>query len=154
MKKLGSLTFAIWALSLFLIPVNGFADLVEMSDQELHKVTGQAGLILQADDIVNFNVQGETFSFGDPNGPNMSLVDTTLRGSVSTGSGIEMSFDTHRTNDGTIVQGLNINARDVTVEIDEFSTDIRLGQGSLGKVYMQGFRAHISGNVRVYTRGN
>jgi hypothetical protein len=154
MKKLGFFAAAIWALGLILLPQTSFAELVEMTDTDLSKVTGQAGFSLRADDIVKFDIQGENFTFGDPNGPNISLANTVMQGYVASNGGVDLDFVTDRTAEGTVIHGLSLTANDVTVAIDKFETDIKLGEGTLGTFGMYGFKAHISGNVRVYSRAN
>ena len=154
MKKLGFFAAAIWAIGLILLPQTTIAELVEMSDADLSKVTGQAGISLSAEDMIKFDIQGENFTFGDPNGPNIGLANMVMQGYVTSDSGIDLDFVTNTTADGTNINGLSLTANDLTVAIDKFETDIKLGEGTLGTFGMYGFKAHISGNVRIYTRAN
>ena len=151
-KKLSFLTAAIWAFGLFILPLTSFAELVEMSDQELNKVTGQAGFSIRADDVIKFDIEGEKITYGDPNGPNISLANTVLKGSVTSEEGVDIDFISDRFADGTVIHGVNIGFNDINLNIDEFQSEIQFGDETLGEFGMYGFKAHISGNVRIYTR--
>jgi hypothetical protein len=160
MRKLGFLTAALWAITLLLYPQTGTAKLMEMSDQELHEVTGQAGIALRAEDVIQFNIQGDNFTWANPDsiGPDgnpatFGLYDTVLRGSMDMHDArMDLEFLSEQTASGHAVNGFSLTAHDLTVSIDEFSTDIRLGDKSLGVFGIYGMKAHFSGNVRVYTR--
>jgi hypothetical protein len=159
MRKLGFLTAAIWAITLLLYPQTGTAKLMEMSDQELHEVTGQAGIALRAEDIVQFNIQGDSFTWANPDSPGpdglpatFGFYDTVLRGSIDPGPGIDIDFVSEQTANGYAINGFSLTAHDVTVSVDEFTSDIRLGDKSLGVFGIYGMKAHFSGKVSVYTR--
>jgi hypothetical protein len=159
MRKLGFLTAALWAITLLLYPQTGTAKLMEMSDQELREVTGQAGIALRAEDIIRFNIQGDSFTWANPDsrGPDgtpatFGLYDTVLRGWIDPGPGIDFEFQSEQTANGHAIHGFSLTAQDVTVSVDEFTTDIRLGDKSLGVFGVYGMKARFSGNVRVYTR--
>ena len=160
MRKLGFLTAAFWAITILLFPQTGTAKLTEMSDQELHEITGQAGIAFTAEDIIQFDIQGENITWANPysigpdgNPATIGMYDTVLRGYVDPGpEGIQMDFVTERTADGTNINGFSMTASNVTVNIDEFSTDIRLGDKSLGVFGIYGMKANSSGKISVYTR--
>ena len=155
----------IWASTL-LTPQPGHAKLVAMSDQELNKITGQAGISIRANDVIGLNIDAERFSWTPPGSKNsldelmmVSLTDTTLRGWISSPNDIEIDyFDSGnfphdpRMIMGQNVAGMSIKLQDVTVAIDEFQTNLKIGEGSLGTFGVFGLRAHISGNVHIFTR--
>ena len=156
MKKLGFLTAAIWVISLFIIPLNGFAKMAVMSDNDLRQVTGQAGIAIQPEDVLGLNIDAEKLSYTDTDSNAwFGLCDTTLRGSI-TAESIEYEIINQPTNDGHMVAGINLNVKDVEVNIDHFQTDMRLGDengsDSLGIIGMFGMKTRISGNMRIYTR--
>jgi hypothetical protein len=93
---------AVWALGLVLAPQSGYAKLIEMADNELNEVTGQAGIILNSDDVVEFDIQGERLSFID-DGNAFSLDNIVLQGSISN-SDVRMDIFTERNDDGTVLQ--------------------------------------------------
>jgi hypothetical protein len=66
MKKVCFLMAAlIWA-SMLLTPQQSHAKLVAMSDQDLNKVTGQAGITIRAEDVIDMNIDAETLSWSPP----------------------------------------------------------------------------------------
>ena len=155
----------IWA-SLLLTPQPGHAKLVAMSDQELNKVTGQAGISIRAEDVIGLNIDAEKFSWTPPGAENVfgeplmvSLANTTLRGWISSPNDIEIDYFENgnfphdpRMIAGQNVAGVSVKVKDVTVAIDEFKTDLKIGEGSLGTFGVFGLRAHFSGNVHIFTR--
>jgi hypothetical protein len=166
MKKVCFLMAAlIWA-SLLLTPHQGHAKLVAMSDQELNKVTGQAGIVIRAEDVVDMNIDAKTLSWSPPgaldamgNPMMISMANTTLDGWISSPNDIEIDFfdssnfpHDPRMIAGQNVAGVSIKVRDVEVGIDNFQTELKMGEGSLGLFAIQGFRAHFSGNVHIFTR--
>jgi hypothetical protein len=166
MKKLCFLMAAfIWASTLF-FPQQGHAKLVAMSDQELNKITGQAGITIRAEDVIGLNIDAETLSWTPPgaldaqgNPMLISLANTTLDGWISSPNDIEIDFingdnfaHDPRLIVGKNVAGVSIKMKDLEVGIDNFQTELKLGEGSLGIFGVQGFRAQFSGNVHIFTR--
>jgi hypothetical protein len=157
----------IW-VSILLIPQPSHAKLVAMSDQELNKITGQAGITIHAEDVIGLNIdteklswvpEGAVNSFGEPIG--ISLTDTTLRGWISSPNDIKIEYFDQgnfpgdpRMIAGKNVAGVSVKVQDMTVAIDEFQTNLKLGEESLGIFGMYGMRAHISGNVHIFTRAD
>ena len=157
MKKLGFLTAAIWVISLMMMPSNSFAKMTVMADNELRQVTGQAGIMIKPEDVIELGMTAESLSYTDidGSGPYFAMADTILEGSVSASS-IDYDFINQSTSDGTEIQGLSMTFNDVEINIDHFQTDMRLGDkngsDSLGVFGIMGLKTRISGNVRIYTR--
>ncbi len=151
----------ILAIGTILTPQTSNAKLTEMSDADLNEITGQAGFSIDAGKMIGINLKAETFSWSNPDSVNqfgepatLSMADTTMRGWISSPNGINIDFVTEKTSKGTDVTALSVTMKDFTVAIDDFRTNIKLGDASLGVFGIQGLRANISGNVRVYTRGD
>ncbi len=162
MKKRSFLMVAIiWAIGLLLTPQTGHAKLMEMSDADLNEVTGQAGFSIQAGEMIGLHIESESFTWANPDsiGPNglpaaLTFADTTMNGWISSPNGMNIDFVTEKTAAGTNVTALSVNMQDLTVAIDDFKTNIKLGDSSLGVFGIMGMRAQISGNVRIYTRND
>lgn len=162
MKKRSFLMAAIiWAIGTILTPQTGNAKLTEMSDADLNEITGQAGFSIQAGEMIGINLKGETFSWSNPDSVNQygepatfSLANTNMNGWISSANGINIDFVTEKTSKGTDVTALSVTMKDLTVAIDNFRTDVKLGDATLGTFGIQGLRAQISGNVRIYARGD
>jgi hypothetical protein len=168
MKKVCFLMAAlIWASMLF-TPQIGLAKLVEMSDHDLNKITGQAGITIRAEDVIDLNINAEKFSWMPAGAEDalgnpllISLADTTMRGWIASPNDIEINFvdasdfqNDPRIKPGQNVSGVSIKVKDVTVAVDEFRSDLKLGEGSLGTFGIFGMRAHFSGNVHIFTRAD
>jgi hypothetical protein len=156
MKKLGFLTAAIWAILLLITPHTSFAKMTVMTDNELKQITGQAGITIHPEDIVGLNINTESLSYTDQDSNNwFAFCDTTLQGSIAAES-IEYDFLSQPSSDGQEVAGVSFNLKNVEINIDNFQTDMRLGDengsDSLGLFGVMGMKARISGNVRIYTR--
>lgn len=157
----------IWASMLF-TPQQGHAKLVAMSDQDLRQVTGQAGITIRAEDVIDLNIDAENLSWTPPgaedilgNSQLITLADTTLRGWISSPNDIEIDYvdasdfqGDPRIKPGQNVAGVSIKVKDLTVAVDEFQTNLMLGEQSLGTFGMFGFRAQFSGNVHIFTRAD
>ncbi|MFZ5572857.1 MAG: DUF6160 family protein [Thermodesulfobacteriota bacterium] len=162
MKKRSFLMAAIiWAFALLATPQTGNAKLMEMSDADLNEITGQAGFSIQAGEMIGLHIESEAFTWANPDsvGPDglpaaLTFADTTLNGWISSPNGMNIDFITEQTAAGNNVTALSINMQDMTVAIDDFKTNIKLGDSSLGVFGIQGLRAQISGNVRIYTRSD
>jgi hypothetical protein len=160
MKKLGFLTAAIWAISLMIMPQNGFAKMTVMSNNELRQITGQAGISIQPGDVTGLNIDAERLARNDGDGDGfgtaLALCNAASGITFSEPSETDRRFATQILGDSEGAMGINMTINDLDVNIDEMTTDIRLGSSdasdSLGIFTMRGFHAHISGNVRIYTR--
>jgi hypothetical protein len=160
MKKLGFLTAAIWVMLLMIMPQSGFAKMTAMSDSELRQITGQAGIAIQPEDIRGLNIDAERLAQND--GDYDSYYDVFAFSNASTGishselTDVDGEYAAQIVGDTDGVVGINMTIDDMDVYIDEMTADLRLGSSeasdSLGIFTMRGFRAHISGNVRIYTR--
>jgi hypothetical protein len=155
MKKLGFLTAAVWVIVMIIIPQNGFAKMAVMSDNELRQVTGQAGITIQPGNLTGLNIDAERLARNDGEGDDYSnafAFNNAMPGiTFSEPTEIDKQFATQIIGDSEGAVGINMTIQDMDVYIDEMTTDLRLGQGdaysSLGIVSIQGFHAHISGNV-------
>ena len=155
----------IWACMLC-TPQPSHAKLVAMSDQDLNKITGQAGITIRAEDVIDLDIDAKTFSWAPPGAMNafgdpmlISLANTTLNGWISSPNDIKIDyFDNSnfpgdpRMIVGQNVAGVSLKIKDVTVGIDHFQTELKMGEGSLGVFGIQGMRARFSGNVHIFTR--
>jgi hypothetical protein len=155
----------IWASMLF-TPQLSHAKLVAMSDQELNKVTGQAGITIRAEDVIDLNIDAKTLSWAPPGAADVlgnpmlvSLANTTLNGWISSPNDIKIDFfdsgnfpGDPRMIAGQNVAGISISAQNVEVGIDNFQTELKMGEGSLGFFAIQGLRAQFSGNVHIFSR--
>jgi uncharacterized protein DUF6160 len=159
-KKLGFLTAAIWVISLIIMPLNSFAKMTTLSDNELRQITGQAGIAIQPEDVYGMNIDAERLARNDGDGDNFgtafALANAMPGITFSEPSEMDHKFATQIVSDADGVAGINLTIDDLDVRIDEMTTDLRLGSNnasdSLGIFTMRGFHAHISGNVRIYTR--
>jgi hypothetical protein len=160
MKKLGFLTAAIWVISLIMMPRNCFAKMTTLSDNELRQITGQAGISIQPEDVLGMNIDAERLARNDGDGDDFGTafaVANTVPGiTFSEPTEIDHRFANQIVGDADGVSGINMTIKDLDVSIDEMTADLRLGSknasDSLGIFTMRGFHAHISGNVRIYTR--
>jgi hypothetical protein len=160
MKKLGFLTAAIWVISLIMMPQSSFAKMTVMSDGELRQITGQAGIAIQPQDVQGMNLDAERLALNDGEGDDyrtaFALADTVPGLTFSDPTEIDSQYAAQIVGDASGVTGINLTIDNLDVRIDEMTTDLRLGSAnasdSLGIFTMRGFHAHISGNVRVYTR--
>mgnify|MGYP003574409593 CR=1 FL=1 len=160
MKKLGFLTAAIWVISLIIMPQSGFAKMTVMSDSELRQITGQAGIAIQPEDVRGLNIDAERLARND--GDFDSFNDVLALSNASTGityselTDIDREYAAQIVGDAEGVVGINMTIDDMDIYIDEMTADLRLGSSeasdSLGIFTMRGFHAHVSGNVRIYTR--
>ena len=159
MKKLGFLTAAIWAI-VMITPLNGFAKMAVMSDNELRQVTGQAGIAIQPSDVLGLNIDPQRLARNDGDGDDYGgafALNNAMPGiTFSEPSDLDKQFATEIIGDSEEAVGINMTIQDMDVYVDEMTTDLRLGKGdaysSLGVISIQGFHAHISGDVRIYTR--
>jgi uncharacterized protein DUF6160 len=160
MKKLGFLTAAIWVISLMIMPQNGFAKMTVMSDNQLRQITGQAGIAIQPGNFIGLNLDAERLARNDGDGDDFgdafALNNVMPEITFSDPTALDQKFATEIIGDSEDAIGINMTIQDMDVYIDEMTSDLRLGSGdsssSLGIVSIQGFHAHISGNVRIYIR--
>jgi hypothetical protein len=159
MKKLRFLMAIIWALTL-MMSQNGFAKMTVMSDNDLRQVTGQAGIAIQPEYIRGLNIDAERLARND--GDYDSFYDAIAFNNASPGmtyselTDLDRKYAAQIVGDAEGVVGINMTIDNMDVHIDEMTADIRLGStkasDSLGIFTMRGFHAHVSGNVRIYTR--
>ena len=148
MRKLSFLMAAVWALGLVLAPQFSYAKLIEMADNELNEITGQAGIILNSDDVVEFDIQGERLSFID-DGNAFSLDNIVLQGSISN-TDMRLDIFTERNDDGTVLQGFDLTMKNIDLTIDRFQTDVKLGEDTLFSYFLMNYNVQISGNMRMW----
>jgi hypothetical protein len=161
MRKLNSLLIIVCVLGIALIPGVGIAELSLMTDDELREVTGQGGISLAAEDMIDFDLNIDTVYYCDDDGTDgtpgyLSLNDIFFKGSTTFDAPVKVDlstqFDPFANGYNT---GINIDVKGVKVDIDQFRIGaIRVGnapgQGkSFGSFQMSGFSAEISGKVRI-----
>jgi hypothetical protein len=160
MKKLGFLTAAIWVISLIMMPQISHAKMTTLSDNELRQITGQAGISIQPEDVRGMNIDAEKLARNDGDGDDFrtafAFANTVPGITFSEPTEDDHKFAAQIVGDANGVMGINMEIQDLDVRIDEMTADLRLGSehasDSLGIITMRGFHAHISGNVRIYTR--
>ncbi len=85
----------------------------------------------------------------------MSLTDVEIKGTVDFKPALDIVLITQRNDMGIQVESVNMEIRDMTINIDSFKIDaIRLGQSpgegtSLGSVGIYNMTGHVTGNVRL-----
>ena len=152
MIKLRLLATIICSMCLFALPTSGLAKATHMSDQELDKITAQAGFsdmlgILQ---IHHDSVTG-TYYFGGNKGGYLSFTDMSYEGSMN----IDPSLATRIvSNNGAV--GFEYNLDGSIMNIKNLSTTIRLGTEigagqSLGTFGIGHMVVDVHGTLRVTT---
>jgi hypothetical protein len=147
---------------MILSPSAGLA-LSSMSDAEMQDTTAQAGFILSADEQIGIAMNAETISYGDDDGTNgtagyLSLNNVEIQGGITmtNPTKIEMTteMDPYTQTEKT---GLNIELNGLVVQMDKMrigsiTVGSAPGEGkSFGSFEMTGFRAEISGKLRITT---
>jgi hypothetical protein len=163
MKKLTFLITVLGIVGMMLVPQAGNAEVKGLSDNELRGVTGQAGIALTAEDHVGLNIEMDTLAYGDNDGVNgkggyLSLNDVRVIGGVDFISPVSVEITTEMDPyAGKMLTGLNVAMDGVKIAIDEFSIgSITVGPNpgegkSFGSISMSGYRAEISGKIRITT---
>jgi hypothetical protein len=161
MRKLSSLIVIVCVLGIALIPGVGIAELSMMTDEELREVTGQGGILLVAEDQIDFDMQIGTVYYGDDDGTDgtpgyLSVNDVSLKGSATFDSPISLGVTTEIDPfSNTQVTGIDIAIDGVTVDIDHFTIgSITVGSApgegkSFGSFGIFDYHAKISGKIRI-----
>jgi hypothetical protein len=163
MKKLTFLITVLGIIGIMLFPQAGNAELKGLSDTEMRGVTGQAGISLTAEDHLDLNIELDTLAYGDDDGVNgkggyLSLNDMRVIGGIDFISPVSVEITTEMDPfQNKMLTGLNVSMDGVKVAIDEFSIgSITVGPNpgegkSFGSISMSGYRAEISGKIRITT---
>jgi hypothetical protein len=155
MKKLSFLTAAIWALGLIIIPQAGLAKMTVMSDSDLRAVTGQAGIAIQNDQFDGLNLAGKPLAspsqdgFGDfhgndfnnPFGPQSNMATATAF------TGADSRFIV-----GDYAMGMHIHIDQMEMNIDSMTTELMMGNISMGTIGIKGLNVKMSGDVYIFMR--
>ena len=156
MKKLSFLTAAIWALGLIIFPQAGIAKMTVMSDQDLREVTGQAGIAIQTDQFDGLTLAGKPLAspthdgFGKNYGNdtqslfNLASANTTTANSIT---GADSRFIV-----GDAAVGMHISLKEAEINIDSMTTDIMMGDKSIGRIGIKGLNVKLSGDVYIFVR--
>ena len=158
MKKLCFFLTAIWVCGLILLPLNVMAKMTAMTDNQLRMVTGQAGINIRASDVIN-NFTADSLSYTDTDGfgdeysepGTISLTNVSYQGGIIN-SDIDIDTFTEKNDNGDTINVIDLSIRELDMYVDHYSTEIMLGDKSLGVFGIHGLRTHISGNVRIYMR--
>jgi predicted aspartyl protease len=163
MRKLGFLFTAI-IVGMILVPGSALA-LSVMSESQLRQTTGQAGIVMTAEDKVGLNMDIKTLAYGDTDGTYdgkaayLSLNDIQMRGSITLRNPVSTTVTTEMDPyANTMLTGINIQMNGAVVEmnrlhIGSITVGDQPGAGkSFGSITVEGFRAEISGNVRITAR--
>lgn len=160
------LSFLITAMVIFCsVSFPGLASaLTSMTETQMRNATGQAGITAVLEDRVDFNTHVRTLAYGDSDGANgiegtgafISLNNIDFKGSVTALNPVTTSVTTEMDRyRNTMLTGLNISMSGMVVEVEKLNIgSITVGnapgQGkSFGSFTMEGFRAEISGNIRI-----
>lgn len=160
MRKLGFLITAMVITGVASLPGSSFA-LTSMTEDQMRNATGQAGIVATMQDRTEFNTYVKTLAYGDDDGTDgrgafLSLNDIEFKGSVTAinpvTTNVTTEMDRYR---NTMLTGLNVSMNGVVVEMEKLNIgSITVGdapgQGkSFGSISIEGFRAEISGNIRI-----
>ena len=158
MKKLSFLTAAIWAFGLIIFPQAGLAKMTVMSDQDLRAVTGQAGIAIQTDQFDGLNLAGKSLpspnqdGFGNDYGNDpLKLLNSMSGDSAKIGSGNYTADTRFITYDKTGF-AMSITNMEAEINIDSMTTDIRMGNISMGTIGIKGLNVKVSGDVHIFIR--
>jgi len=156
MKKLSFLTAAIWALGLIIIPQASIAKMTVMSDQDLKQVTGQAGIAIQNSQFDGLNLAGKPLAsptqdgFGNFNGndTNNLFKQTPVTLANATGfTGADSRFIV-----GDAAMGMHIHLDKAEINIDSMTTELMMGDKSMGTIGIKGLNVKITGDVYIFVR--
>lgn len=156
MKKLSFLTAAIWALGLIIIPQAGIAKMTVMSDSDLREVTGQAGIAIQNSQFDGLNLAGKPLAspsqdgFGNFYGNDINSPFKQNSVTLADASGF-MGADS-RFIVGDAAMGVHIHLEQAEINIDSMTTEIMMGDKSMGTVGIKGLNVKISGDVYIFMR--
>jgi len=162
MRKLTALTSTLFTIAIMIFPSQGTARMSALTDCEMAKVTGQAGISIEADRL-DLDISIDTIYYGDGDGLGdnseagyLSFYDISLRGSVGWKSPLKIDIGTTSNGQGnTEITALNLKMSDMTVTLDHFTIDaIRLGPepgvgNSLGCIGIYGLEANITGDIQI-----
>jgi hypothetical protein len=163
MKKLTFLITVLGIVGIMLFPQAGNAELKKLSEDDMRGVTGQAGISLTAEDHLDLNIELDTLAYGDDDGVNgkggyLSLNDVRVIGGMDFVSPVSVEITTEMDPyQNKMLTGLNVAMDGVKIAIDEFSIgSITVGPNpgegkSFGSISMTGYRAEISGKIRITT---
>jgi len=158
MRKLSFLTAAIWAFGLFIFPQAGLAKMTVMSDQDLRAVTGQAGIAVQTDQFDGLNIAGKALpppnqdGLGNDYGNDpLNLLHTMSKEHVQNDSSSYTADSRFITYDKTGF-GMSITNMKAEINIDSMTTDLRMGNQSMGTIGIKGLNVKVSGDVHIFVR--
>jgi hypothetical protein len=144
-----------------LISDNCFADLAELSAEQMKNTTAQAGIVLTAVDKVMFDTGIDVISFGDEDGIDgtpgyLSMNDIKMKGYANFAKPATIDITTRKDPfNGLMTTGLDISFDGAEIHMDKFeigsiTVGDAPGQGnSFGSFVMTGYHAKISGDVRL-----
>jgi hypothetical protein len=150
-------------LGVVMLPNQGVAQLSKMSDEELREVTGQAGISITAEDMIDLNMEIGTVYYGDEDGTDgtpayLSLNDISIKGTAKFDSPVTVNLSTKvDPSTNTALTGIDIAVKGVTIDMDHFTigsitVGSAPGQGkSFGSFGIYDYHAEISGNIRITT---
>jgi len=156
MKKLSFLTAAIWALGLIIIPQASIAKMTVMTDSDLREVTGQAGIAIQNDQFDGLNLAGKPLAspsqdgFGNFNGNDVNSLfnkNAATLANATEVSGIDSRFIV-----GDAAMAMHIHLDKAEINIDSMTTEIMMGNTSMGTIGIKGLNVKISGDVYMFVR--
>ncbi len=162
MRKLGFLITAMVITGVVSLPSSATA-LTSMTETQMRNATGQAGIVATMQDRTEFNTYVKTLAYGDDDGTDgrgafLSMNDIEFKGSVTALNPVTTNITSEMDPYGNrMLTGLNIGMDGVVVEMEKLNIgSITVGdapgQGnSFGSISIEGFRAEISGNIRITT---
>jgi hypothetical protein len=156
MKKLSFLTAAIWALGLILIPQAGIAKMTVMSDQDLKAVTGQAGIAIQNCQFDGLKLAGKPLAsptqdgFGNLNGNDTNNLFKQSQMNLASAAGFTGADSRFIVGDAAM--GMHIHMDKAEINIDSMTTELMMGDKSMGTIGIKGLNVKISGDVYIFVR--
>ena len=151
MKKLSFLTAAIWALGLIVIPQAGIAKMTTMSDQDLKEVTGQAGIAIQTDQFDGLKLAGKPLAsptqdgFGNNYGNDTQGLFTLASANTTTPTNSIPGFDSRFIVGDGAIAGMHISLKEAEINIDSMTTELMMGDKSMGTIGIKGLNVKVSG---------
>jgi hypothetical protein len=156
MKKLSFLTAAIWALGLIIIPQAGIAKMTVMSDQDLKQVTGQAGIAIQNAQFDGLNLAGKPLAsptqdgFGNFVGNDPNNLLKSSQANMSTANPFTGADSRFMMGEGTV--GMHVHLEQLEINVDSMTTDLMMGDKSMGTISVKGLNVKMSGDVYIFMR--
>jgi hypothetical protein len=156
MKKLSFLTAAIWALGLILIPQAGIAKMTVMSDNDLREVTGQAGIAIQNSQFDGLNLAGKPLAsptqdgFGNFNEFDKNQMLNLAQGGTSSVSPFTGADSRFIVGEGTV--GIHVHMEQMEINVDSMTTELMMGDKSMGTIGIKGLNVKMSGDVYIFMR--